>query len=107
MMRPQIPAHHHTTEYAMGKNVSTLTGIALATAVAGLFTMTSVGSAFADEGTDAQVKCEKSTSCKGHGACQTSNNLCKGQNDCKGLGFTMQKDQETCAKEQEKNKAGA
>jgi hypothetical protein len=90
----------------MGKNVSKLTGIALATAVAGLFTMTSA-SAFADEGTTAQVKCDNSTSCKGHGSCKGVNNECKGQNDCKGKGFTMQADQETCTKEQEKNRAAS
>lgn len=93
----------------MGKNVSKLTGIALATAVAGLFTMTSVGSAFADEGTtaDAQVKCDNSTSCKGTGACKGVNNDCKGQNDCKGKGVTMQKDQDTCTQLQEKNRAAS
>lgn len=90
----------------MEMNTSKLTGIALATAVAGLFTMVAAAPAFAsDEGT---VKCEHSSSCKGQGACSTAKNSCKGQNACKGQGFTMQKDQAACdaaqkaAKEEQK-----
>ena len=52
---------------------SALKSIALATAVAGLFTVASVSTAFA-AGDDAKVKCEKSSSCKGQRACKSSAN---------------------------------
>lgn len=78
----------------MEMNVSKLTGIALATAVAGLFTLAAAAPAHAAD--EAKVKCEHSSSCKGHGACATAKNSCKGQNACKGEGFTMQKDEAAC-----------
>jgi len=37
----------------------------------------------------ADVPCYGVNSCKGHGACKTTNNACKGQNSCKGKGLTM------------------
>lgn len=77
----------------MEMNVSKLTGIALATAVAGLFTFAAAPAFAAD---DAKMKCEHSSSCKGQGACKTTANSCKGQNACKGAGFTMQKDKAAC-----------
>ncbi|PZQ17446.1 MAG: hypothetical protein DI564_06235 [Rhodanobacter denitrificans] len=73
-----------------------LTGIALATAVAGLFAGTVASPAFAADGADAKVKCENSSACKGHGACKSAKNACKGQNACKGEGFTMQKSADAC-----------
>jgi hypothetical protein len=75
--------------------VSTLKGIALATAVAGMFTVASISTAYA-AGDDAKVKCEKSSSCKGQGACKGSANSCKGSNACKGQGMTMQKSDASC-----------
>ena len=72
-----------------------LKGIALATAVAGLFTVVNISSAFA-AGDDASVKCEKSSACKGQGACKTSTNACKGKNACKAQGMTMQKNDDAC-----------
>lgn len=78
----------------METRTSKLTGIAIATAVAGLFTMAAAAPAFASD--DGSVKCEHSSSCKGQGACATAKNSCKGQNACKGEGFTMQKDQAAC-----------
>jgi hypothetical protein len=75
-------------------NSTKLKGAALATAVAGLFAVASIGNAFA--GDDAKVKCEKSTSCKGLSACNNSANSCAGQNACKGLGLTMQKTDNDC-----------
>lgn len=80
----------------MQTHVSKLTGLALATAVAGLFTLASATPAHAADTADGQVKCENSSSCKGHGACATAKNSCKGQNACKGEGFTMQKDDAAC-----------
>lgn len=79
---------------------SGLKSIALATAVAGLFTVASVSTAFG-AGDDAKVKCEKSTSCKGQSACKSSANSCKGQNACKGQGMTMQKTDAACKAAQE------
>ncbi len=64
--------------------VGKLTGIALATAAAGMFAMTAAGPAAAQA---AKVKCEGVNSCKGHGGCKGANNSCKGQNSCKGKGF--------------------
>jgi hypothetical protein len=75
--------------------ISTLKGVALATAVAGLFTVATISSAYA-AGDDAKVKCEKSSSCKGQGACKTASNSCKGSNACKGQGMTMQKSDASC-----------
>jgi hypothetical protein len=74
---------------------SGIKGIALATAVASLFAVASVSTAYA-AGDAAQVKCDKSSSCKGQGACKQASNSCKGQNACKGQGFTMQKDDAAC-----------
>src|ERR1700759_2611138 len=62
----------------MATNVSKFAGIALATAVAGMFTMAATN-AFA-AGDEAKVKCENSSSCKGQGACKQATNSCKGQN---------------------------
>ncbi|HEY0179375.1 MAG TPA: hypothetical protein VGC30_07065 [Dokdonella sp.] len=78
----------------MDTNVSKLTGIALATAVAGLFTLATASPAFAAD--EAKVKCEHSSACKGQGACKQASNSCKGQNACKGEGFTMQKSKADC-----------
>lgn len=73
---------------------SVLKGIALATAVAGLFATATFANANA--GDAAEVKCEKSSACKGQGACKTASNSCKGQNACKGQGMTMQKNDDSC-----------
>lgn len=61
-----------------------LSGIALATAAAGLFALAtpSVGTAG-----EAKVQCYGVNSCKGHSACASANNACKGQNSCKGQGW--------------------
>ena len=81
---------------------TTLTGYALAAAAAGLFaTVASSGALAADKAaTKAEVKCEKSSACKGHGACKTAKNECKGQNACKGQGMTMAADDAACKKAQ-------
>ena len=88
----------------MEMNLSKLTGIALATAVAGLFTLASAAPAYA-AGDVAKVKCEHSSSCKGQGACKTASNSCKGQNACKGEGFTMQQSDAACTTAQAAAKA--
>lgn len=91
----------------MEKNASKLTGIALATAVAGLFTLGAAMPAHAQpETTNGEVNCEHSSSCKGQGTCATTNNACHGQNACKGQGMTTQPDEAACAAAQEKVKDG-
>ena len=74
--------------------VGKLTGIALATAAAGMFAMTAAGPAAAQA---AKVKCEGVNSCKGHGSCKSANNSCKGQNACKGKSF-MEMSEAECDK---------
>jgi uncharacterized membrane protein len=61
-----------------------ITGAAIATAAALLFSTAVVSVANAE---DAKVKCEGVNSCKGTSACATAHNSCQGQNSCKGQGF--------------------
>ena len=72
-----------------------LKSFALATTVASLFAAATIAPAYA-AGTEASVKCEKSSACKGQGACKTTTNACKGQNACKSQGMTEQKNEEAC-----------
>jgi hypothetical protein len=65
--------------------VRKITGIALATAAAGMFAMTAAGPAGAQA---AKVKCEGVNACKGQGGCKSAKNDCKGKNACKGQGWT-------------------
>ena len=67
-------------------NARKLTGLALATAAAGLFATAGIPAAFADKEM-AKVHCDGVNSCKGHSACQTATSACKGQNSCKGKGW--------------------
>lgn len=66
--------------------ITKLTGIALATAAAGLFSLSAVAgdTAAAAEG---KVQCDSVNSCKGASDCKTAKSACKGQNACKGTGF--------------------
>ena len=79
-----------------------LSGVALATAAAVMFSTVAVTTARADEG---KVKCEGVNSCKGHSACKSANNACKGQNSCKGKGF-LELTQAQCDAAKAKAKAG-
>ena len=83
-------------------NRSKILGVALATAAAGFFSLATVTPVMADEAT--MIKCDKSSSCKGHGACKQVSNACKGQNGCKGQGFTMQKSAADCSAAQASTK---
>jgi Spy/CpxP family protein refolding chaperone len=65
----------------MSKNLS---GAAIATAAALLFSVAAVSTATADE---AKMHCDGANACKGQSACKTAHNACKGQNSCKGTGF--------------------
>lgn len=64
-----------------------LSGLALASAAAGLFAMATpiVGTAE----NEAKVECYGVNSCKGKGSCASANNSCKGQNACKGQGWVV------------------
>jgi hypothetical protein len=64
-----------------GKKVS---GLALATAAAMVFSAAPLIANAADE---AKVKCEGVNTCKGQGACSSATNGCAGKNACKGQGY--------------------
>jgi uncharacterized membrane protein len=63
-----------------------ITGAAIATAAALLFSTVAAPAASAE---DAKIKCEGVNSCKGTSACATAHNSCQGQNKCKGQGFLL------------------
>jgi hypothetical protein len=65
-------------------NATKVSGAAIATAAALLFSTITVGTASAAE---AKVHCMGVNACKGQSACKTAQNACKGQNSCKGRGF--------------------
>lgn len=62
----------------------TLTGLAIATAAAGMFATAVPTIANAAE---ANIHCVGVNSCKGTSSCKTATNDCKGLNSCKGQGF--------------------
>jgi hypothetical protein len=69
-------------------NAKKLTGLALATAAAGLFATANIAPVLAAKHmAESKVQCKGVNGCKGQGACQTATNACKGQNGCKGQGF--------------------
>lgn len=68
-------------------NAKKLTGLALATAAAGLFMTAGLSAAYAGKD-EAKVHCDGVNACKGQTACQTATNACKGQNSCKGKGWS-------------------
>jgi len=74
-------------------NSKKLSGLALATAAAGLFATAVIPAAHADEH-DSKIRCEGVNACMGKSACKTSTdscggpvNNCKGLNSCKGRGW--------------------
>ena len=62
-----------------------LTGIALATAAAGLLTSVSVSASPVTQ----TAPCYGVNSCKGSSQCKTANSSCKGSNNCRGKGFLL------------------
>lgn len=73
-----------------------LSGLAIATAAAGLFATATLPSvAFAAE--SGMIHCTGVNACKGKSDCKTADNACKGMNSCKGKGFIAMSDKE-CAK---------
>jgi hypothetical protein len=71
-----------------------LTGLAMATAAAGLFLATPL--AMADKAAG-KVQCVGVNACKGKSACGTAEHACKGQNACKGKGW-LEMSKEECEK---------
>jgi len=67
-------------------NAKKLTGLALATAAAGLFATAGIPAAYAGKD-EARIHCDGVNACKGQTACQTAANACKGTNSCKGKGW--------------------
>ena len=61
-----------------------VSGAAIATAAALLFSTAAVSTASADE---AKIQCQGVNGCKGQSACKSADHACKGQNTCKGTGF--------------------
>jgi hypothetical protein len=70
--------------------VNKSTGIALAIAAAGLFSLAGCASEPDSTASAATVHCAGVNACKGQGACKTASNSCKGQNACKGQGFVAE-----------------
>ena len=66
---------------SMSKSMS---GAALATAAALLFSTAPISTSVAAE---AKMHCMGVNACKGQPACKTASNACAGQNSCKGTGF--------------------
>ena len=71
------------------------TGVALAVAAAGMFTIAPMSVVSAGEG---KVHCYGINKCKGHNDCKTANNACKGKGSCKGQGFINVSSKEECEK---------
>jgi hypothetical protein len=74
-------------------NAKKLTGLALATAAAGLFAAAGVATT-AVAADAAKVKCEGINACKGQGKCAQSSHSCAGQNSCKGKGWVEASEKE-------------
>ncbi len=72
-----------------------LSGLALATAAAGLFAVAPIAANAAGEA-GTEIHCYGANSCKGQSACKTANNACSGQNACKGQGFVAAASEEEC-----------
>lgn len=66
-------------------NVKRISGIALASAAAGLFA--SAPAIAENNAEQAKVHCTGVNACKGKSDCKTASNACKGKNSCKGHGF--------------------
>lgn len=73
-----------------------LSGLAIATAAAGLFATASIPTAAVAAEAGA-VHCTGVNACKGKSDCKTADNACKGMNACKGKGF-IEMSSKDCAK---------
>ena len=75
-------------------SATTLKGLMLATAAAGLFATAGFTAAHEGEGSAAKIHCEGVNACGGKGDCKGENG-CKGKNSCKGQGF-LEMSKEEC-----------
>jgi uncharacterized membrane protein len=77
---------------------TTLTGAAIAAAVAMAFVGNTARAADNSAGSQPLVKCIGGNSCKGKSECAAGASGCKGQNSCKGKGYIMTPDAASCIK---------
>ena len=87
----------------MSMNPKKTTGIAMAIAAAGMFSMAPMSSTMADDSMsmdgsmkDAKVHCYGINSCKGKNDCKSATNSCKGKSACKGKGFLNVSSEDEC-----------
>lgn len=69
-------------------------GVAIAAAVAGMFTAMSALPAVASAGD--KVFCQGINSCKGQSDCKSAKNSCQGKNSCKGQGGKYVSSEKEC-----------
>ena len=79
---------------------STSTKVLLASAVAGLLTLSTFANQAlaADKTEDGKVKCYGANACKGKGGCAGAGHACAGKNGCKGQGFVATDSEAACLK---------
>ena len=71
----------------------------LASAVAGLLAVGSIGAMAQTAGAEGEkVKCYGANKCKGQGACGGKGHSCAGKNACKGQGYVETDSKEACLK---------
>jgi uncharacterized membrane protein len=82
------------------RSMSTSTKVLLASAVAGVLTLSTLGRAAlaADKTEDGKIKCYGANSCKGSGACGGAGHACAGKNACKGQGWVKADSEDACLK---------
>ncbi len=73
-----------------------LSGVALAAAVAAIFTSGALLAPVAQAADMAPVQCAGVNSCKGHSDCKTAKSECKGLNACKGQGWVAKESAKAC-----------
>ncbi|MBI2393220.1 MAG: hypothetical protein HYV09_26785 [Deltaproteobacteria bacterium] len=71
-------------------------GMAIATAVAGLFTAATTLPAVAAAEEKGKVACQGINACKGQSDCKTAKSACNGQNGCKGQGIKYVSSEKEC-----------
>jgi uncharacterized membrane protein len=79
---------------------SASTKVLMASAIAGILTLTGLSTAAraAEKTDDGKVKCYGANTCKGSGGCGGAGHACAGKNACKGQGFVKADSEEACLK---------
>jgi len=80
----------------MSMNPKKTTGVAMAMAAAGLFSIAPMSATMADSMEGGKVHCYGINACKGKNDCKTANNSCKGKSSCKGKGFLNVSSEKEC-----------